>query len=63
MTLTIEELLQALNNPETTVTLENSKETWNRIGNRDAFSELGLEASELDAFLSEWINDNPYSNI
>ncbi len=63
MTLTIEQLLQALQNPESTVTLENSKETWNRIGNKDRFEELGIEESELDAFLSEWIDNNPYSNI
>ena len=61
--MTISQLLEALQNPETTVTLENSKETWNRIGNKDSFSELGLEASELDAFLSEWMDNNPYSNI
>ena len=63
MTLTIEQLLQALQNPESTVTLENSKEAWSRIGNKDRFKELGMEESELDAFLSEWINDNPYSNL
>lgn len=63
MTLTIEQLLQALQNPESTVTLENSKETWSRIGNKDRFEELGMEESELDAFLSEWIAENPYENI
>lgn len=63
MTLTIEQLLQALQNPESTVTLENSKETWSRIGNKDRFEELGMEESELNAFLSEWIDNNPYSNL
>lgn len=63
MTLTIEQLLQALQNSESTVTLENSKETWSRIGNKDRFEELGMEESELNAFLSEWIDNNPYSNL
>lgn len=63
MTLTIKQLLQALQNPESTVTLENSKETWSRIGNKDRFEELGMEESDLDAFLSEWMDNNPYSNL
>ena len=63
MTLTIDELLQALQNPNTPVTLENSKETWSRIANRDDFSELGMERSDLDAFLSEWMDSNPYENL
>jgi hypothetical protein len=63
MTISIEDLLRALQNPETTATLENSKETWSRIGNKDRFEELGMEESDLDAFLSEWISDNPYSNL
>ena len=63
MTLTIDELLQALQNPDKVVTLENSKETWSRIGNKDDFSELGMEESDLDAFLSEWMDSNPYSAL
>jgi NH3-dependent NAD+ synthetase len=63
MTLTIDELLNALQNPEKVGTLENTPETWRRIGEKDNFEELGLEPSELDAFLSEWISDNPYQNI
>ena len=63
MTLSIDELLRALQNPEKTVTLENSKETWSRIGNKDSFEELGLEPSELDSFLKEWIGENEYNNI
>lgn len=63
-TVTIEDLLQALQNPENpTKTLENNKETWRRIGNKDSFSELDLESSELDAFLAEWTAENEYNNI
>lgn len=63
MTVTIDDLLNALQNPDNPSKLENSRETWSRIGNRDNFSELGLEGSELDAFLSEWIAENPYNNL
>ena len=63
MTVTIDDLLNALQNPDNPSKLENSRETWSRIGNRDNFSELGLEGSELDDFLSEWIAENPYNNL
>ena len=63
MTVTIDDLLNALQNPDNPSKLENSKETWSRIGNRDNFSELGLEGSELDNFLKEWIMENPYENL
>ena len=63
MTVTIDDLLNALQNPDNPSKLENSKETWSRIGNRDNFSELGLEGSELDDFLAEWISENPYNNL
>jgi hypothetical protein len=62
MALTIEDLLNALQNPST-ATLENSREVWQRIGRGDSFEELGLEASELESFLTEWIENNPYSNL
>lgn len=63
-TLTIEDLLLALQNPEkANMSLENNSETWSRIGNKDKFSELGLEDSELNDFLKEWMSDNPYNNI
>ena len=60
--LTIEDLLRSLQNPQK-VTLENTKETWERIGNKDKFEELGLKPSELDEFLKEFTNNNPYNNI
>ena len=63
MELTIDDLLNALQNPEKAVQLENNSETWSRIGNKDKFSELGLEDSELNDFLKEWIADNDYNNI
>ena len=62
-TLTIEQLLMALQNPEKTASLENNSETWSRIGNKDKFLELGLEGSELNDFLKDWISDNPYNNL
>lgn len=62
--VTFEELLAALKNPnKPTNTLENTKETWKRIGARDKFEELGLEPSELDSFLKEFTENNPYNNI
>lgn len=65
MTLSIDDLLNALQNPEKPdkATLENNKETWSRIGNKDDFSELGLESGELDEFLKEWIDENPYNSL
>ena len=61
--LTIDDLLNSLQNPMKSGKLENNKETWERIGRRDSFSELGLEPSELESFLSDWISENPYQNI
>ena len=64
MGITIEDLLNALQNPENVdIYLENNADTWRRIGAKDSFDELGLESSELDDFLAEWIGDNPYENI
>lgn len=67
--LGIDELLNALKNPnkldeEGSVSkLSNTKETWERLGAKDSFSELGLEGSELEEFLKEWIAENPYTNL
>ncbi len=64
MAFTIDDLLNSLQNPnKPNGKLENTKDTWKRIGNKDSFAELGMEASELETFLSEWISDNPYNNI
>jgi hypothetical protein len=60
--LTIDDLLNALQNP-TKASLENSREVWSRIGRRDSFPELGLEPSELESFLKEFVESNPYSNL
>ena len=60
---TIDELLNALQNPNKPTVLENSEETWRRIGNKDKFEELGMEASELETFLKEWMDENPYTAI
>ena len=64
MELTIDDLLNALQNPEkANMSLENNSETWSRIGNKDKFSELELGESELNDFLKDWISDNPYNNL
>ena len=63
MTVTIEDMLNALQNPNQPSKLDNTRETWERIGNKDRFEELGLEGSDLDEFLKEWIDSNPYSNL
>lgn len=62
MSYTIDDLLNNLKSPNKP-TLENTKETWTRIGNKDKFEELGLSGSELDEFLKDFIENNPYNNI
>jgi hypothetical protein len=61
--LTIDDLLNSLQNPSKVAKLENNKDTWARIGNGDKFEELGLERGELESFLKEFIDNNPYNNI
>lgn len=63
MTVTIEDMLRALQSPDKESKLENSRDTWNRIGNKDKFSELGLDDGELESFLKEWMDENPYANL
>lgn len=65
---TIDDLLNALRNPSkpekgSLAKLSNTADTWSRIGNRDSFAELGLEPTELESFLKEWVKENPYNNI
>jgi len=61
---TIDDLLNLLEDPNATEdTLPNTKNTWSRIGDKDKFTELGLESSKLESFLNEWMDNNPYSNI
>jgi hypothetical protein len=44
--------------------LENTKETWQRIGNKDSFDELGFDNdAEKESFLKEFIENNPYKDI
>lgn len=64
--LTIDDLLNSLKSPDKPKPdgkLPNTKETWERIGNKDSFTELGIKASELESFLSGWVKANPYMNI
>lgn len=63
MTVTIDDMLRALQNPNQPNKLDNTRETWERIGRKDNFSELGLDDGELEQFLKEWIDNNPYSNL
>ncbi len=66
MSKSIDDLLNALQNPNKSsdhAQLNNDFRTWARIGNKDKFEELGLEPSELESFLEQWIKDNPYNNI
>lgn len=59
---TIDDLLNMLENPNTPE-LPNNADTWRRIGSKDSFDELGLEPSELDEFLTAWVEENGYSNL
>lgn len=52
--------LQADDNSGGNRNLANTKENWAKIKNKE-FTDLGVEGSELDEFLSEWIENNPYS--
>ncbi len=61
--MTIDELLKSLQKPGAEVKLSNTRETWSRIGQRDAFAELGLGPSELQKALSDFTKENEYSNI
>ena len=61
--LTLDDLLNSLQNPEEAIELPNTKDTWSRIGKDDKFEELGLNKSELEEFLQEWTSNNPYDNI
>lgn len=65
MALSIDDLLNSLKNPNKPdiKSLENNKDTWARIAKKDSFTELGLGSSELNTFLKEWIDNNPYLSI
>ena len=62
MALNIDDLLQSLQDPSGGLK-GSPAEIWRRISNKDKFDELGLDKSELDNLLNEWIEMNPYSNI
>lgn len=63
MALTLKDLLSALENPDNNSNLANTKETWDRISKGDKFAELGIESSELDDFLNDWISNNDYNDM
>ena len=58
--MTIKELLKSLQT-KTKVVLENTKETWSRIGRKETISELEGEGS-LESALQDWISENPYND-
>lgn len=69
MSITIEELLNSMQNKyksdgvSSIKKLENTKENWKRIRNKDNFEDLGFSSdSEKEEFLKQWISENPYSN-
>lgn len=72
-TLNIDDLLSALRDPDgideslkpERGSLANTAETWARIGQKDATlaTDIGIEESELNDFLKEWVEENPYKNI
>jgi hypothetical protein len=71
--LTIDDLLGALKNPDSIdesikadlPSLANTADTWARIGAKDKTlaTDIGIEESELNDFLKEWVEENPYKNI
>ena len=67
---TIEELLKSMLTLPTEgkkgdfVGLENNRDTWERIGNGTWADNLNFDSeSEKTAFLQDFIDNNPYSNI
>ena len=63
MALSIDDLLNSLQDPSRGLNGSPS-EIWKRISNnKDNFDELGLEQDELDNLLKEWIEANPYSSL
>ena len=54
---TFEDLLNSITGSGNVKKLENTRETWERIANKDSFPELENQSIE------EWIQENPYSNI
>lgn len=71
--LNIDDLLAALKDPNNISdeikaekgTLANTAEVWARIGAKDATlaQDIGIDESELNDFLKEWVEDNPYNAI
>ncbi len=68
--LTIEELLKSMLTlkPEGGVSdnkrqLENSVETWRRIGEGDKFRDIFDSDAEAEQAIKEFIDNNPYSAI
>jgi len=56
----LEKLFNELKNLKSSKSsIENSKDTWKLIGNRD-FSGAGFNSEEE---VKQWILDNPYSNL
>lgn len=71
--LNIDDLLAALRDPASIndsikaekPSLANTADTWARIGAMDTSlaDDIGIPESELNDFLKEWVEDNPYNAI
>jgi hypothetical protein len=68
--LTIDDLLNSLQDPSTEEQkrkgLKNDHDTWTMIGERDFEGiavKAGIDEEEVNDFLKEWVEDNPYANI
>ena len=70
--LTIDDLLASLQNPELYGNeikknkLENTIDTWGLIGDRNfeaIAAKTGIEEEEVNDFLKEWVEENPYKDI
>ena len=61
----LKDMLNALQSPIDAIKskLANTFDTWSKIGSKTIYDELEGDQSEMDAFLNEWIEENPYSNI
>jgi len=61
MELTIDDLLNALQNPnQDDENKLSAKEIWDMIANQESYDKMGFSS---DDELKEWMENNPYSNL
>ena len=68
--LTIDDLLNSLQDPtvhsDKKKKLSNDVDTWGMIGERDfegLAAKAGIEETEVNDFLKEWVEENPYNDM